>query len=50
MGESKFGTFHLMSPYNYNGSNANVFYVRDDGNLNNGNNVNNTYGVRPISF
>ena len=38
-----------MSPYNFNGSNANVFRVNDSGNLGN-NNVNNTNGVRPISF
>ena len=39
----------VMSPYNFNGSNANVFYVNTNGNLNN-NNVNDTNGVRPISF
>ena len=41
----------LMSPYNFNSGNANVFYVNgDNGNLN-GNDVNNTTpGVRPISF
>ena len=38
-----------MSPRNFNSGNANVFYVNTDGNLNN-TNVNNTRGVRPISF
>ena len=37
-----------MSPYNFN-SNANVFRVNSDGNLN-APNVNDTNGVRPISF
>ena len=36
-----------MSPYNFNGSNANVFRVNSNGNLNN-NRVNNAYGVRPV--
>ena len=35
-----------MSPDNFNGDNANVWNLNDDGNLNN-NNVNNTNGVRP---
>jgi len=38
-----------MSPYNWNGSNARVFYVNSSGNLSN-TNVNNTRGLRPISF
>ena len=39
-----------MSPSNWNSSgNANVFFVRNDGYLD-WNNVNNTYGLRPISF
>ena len=39
--------FYGWSPYNFNGSNANVFNVNSSGNLNN-NNVNNTNGVRPV--
>ena len=42
----------LLSPNNWNGSNANVFNVNgssNPGNLNN-NNVNNTNGVRPVNF
>ena len=40
----------MMSPYNVNSNgNANVFNVWSDGNLNN-NRVDNTNGVRPISF
>ncbi len=37
----------IKSPYNFNGSNANVFNVNSGGNLNN-NNVHNTNGVRPV--
>ena len=41
-----------MSPYNWNASNtrANVFYVYNDGRLNNTNVDWTTPGVRPISF
>ena len=35
-----------MSPYNFNGSNANEFNVNSSGNLNNNNNVNNDNGAR----
>ena len=38
-----------MSPYIWNGSNANVFRVNSDGHLN-WDNVHGTWGVRPISF
>ena len=38
-----------MSPNNWNGTGAVVFYVNSSGNLT-GNNVNNTRGLRPISF
>lgn len=38
-----------MSPINWNGTNARVFVVYSSGNLT-GNNVNNTRGLRPISF
>ncbi len=36
-----------MSPYNWSGSNASVFYVRNDGYLADGY-VANGYGVRPV--
>jgi len=38
-----------MSPYNWSGSNARVFYVDNNGYLN-WTNVNNTAGLRPIPF
>lgn len=38
--------FWLLSPNNFNSSNANVFNVNSNGNLNN-NNSNNSNGVRP---
>jgi len=39
----------FMSPNHWSGSNANVFIVNSSGYLN-WNNVNNTYGLRPILF
>ncbi len=39
---------YVLSPYNGD-SNANVFIVNSNGNLG-GNNVNNTFGLRPISL
>ena len=37
-----------MSPYIFNGNNANVFYVHSNGNLNNANVDWTSGGVRPV--
>ena len=40
--------FSVLSPNNFNGSNANVRNVNSTGNVNNNTNVNNSNGVRPV--
>ena len=40
--------YWTMSPRNFNGGNARVFYVDSTGSLNGNGNVTNAYGVRPV--